>query len=101
MYKSASRALLVALLPLNLPLCRSATPSVDLYGDALPNGAIAIGAEADTGKPTIKVWEVATGQLRKEFVGHTGDITSLAFSDDGRLLASGSRDTTVLVWDLR
>jgi WD40 repeat protein len=49
---------------------------------------------------TIKVWEVATIKVRCELKGHQGDVRSLAFSPNGRLLASGSVDTTVLVWDL-
>jgi WD40 repeat protein len=34
------------------------------------------------------------------FRGHTGLVSSLAFSAEGQLLVSGSRDTTVKVWDL-
>lgn len=32
--------------------------------------------------------------------GHTAEVKSLALSPDGRLLASGSADQTVLVWDM-
>jgi WD40 repeat protein len=50
--------------------------------------------------PNVELWEVCSGAVRKEFGGHTGSVTALAFSDDGRLLASGSTDTTALVWDV-
>jgi len=53
------------------------------------------------GHRTIQLWEVATMRLRREFDGHQGAIRSLAFSPDGHLLASGSADTTVLIWDVR
>ena len=48
----------------------------------------------------IQLWELSTASVRKEFTGHAGDVTSLAWSADGRLLASGSADTTVLLWDV-
>jgi WD40 repeat protein len=53
------------------------------------------------GHRTIQLWEVATMKLRREFDGHQGAIRSLAFSPDGRLLASGSADTTILIWEVQ
>ena len=52
------------------------------------------------GDHSIQVYETQTGKLRLNLVGHVGPVNSLSFSPDSRLLASGSSDTTVLVWDL-
>lgn len=48
----------------------------------------------------VHLLEVATGAERQRFVGHQGRVPTLSFSADGRLLVSGSADTTALVWDM-
>jgi hypothetical protein len=48
----------------------------------------------------VRIWETATGKLRRTLRGHRGPVRSLAFSPGNRMLASGSEDTTVVVWDL-
>jgi RNA polymerase sigma factor (sigma-70 family) len=48
----------------------------------------------------IHLWEVATGKELHHFQGHRGEIRSLAFSANGRCLASASNDGTVLVWNV-
>jgi WD40 repeat protein len=46
----------------------------------------------------LKVWDVTTRRLIHLLNGHTGYCTSLDFSRDGALLASGSRDGTAIIW---
>jgi WD40 repeat protein len=49
----------------------------------------------------IRLWELASLGVRRELPGHAdGAIRALSYSPDGRVLVSGSADTTVLVWDV-
>ena len=51
-------------------------------------------------KVSIRLWEVASGANLATFWAHPTDVQSLAFSPDGTLLASGSFDGTILLWDV-
>ncbi len=49
---------------------------------------------------TVKLWDVATGQVKATLTGHDGSVGDVSWSPDGRTLASGSSDDTVKLWDV-
>jgi serine/threonine protein kinase/WD40 repeat protein len=49
--------------------------------------------------PTIRVWEAATGRLLVRLNGHTGWVSRLLFTKDGRRLISAASDQTIRFWD--
>ena len=51
-----------------------------------------------TGQVTL--WDVTTGTQLGVLTGHGKGVTQVAFSRDGRLLASSSTDNTIRIWDV-
>ncbi len=49
---------------------------------------------------TVKLWDVASGELKQTLEGHAGGVLSVAWSPDGETLASGSEDNTVKLWEV-
>ncbi|KAL8714828.1 MAG: hypothetical protein Q9220_001341 [cf. Caloplaca sp. 1 TL-2023] len=52
------------------------------------------------GDGSIRIWDSRIASTIVNFNGHRSAITELAFDNEGSRLASGSKDTDVIVWDL-
>src|SRR5438105_1975506 len=48
----------------------------------------------------IVFWDTASGQQIGAIKGHGKGVTSVAFSRDGKLIASSSTDNTIKIWDM-
>lgn len=74
---------------------------LDLTSSALcldfsPDGSLlAVGVDTQ-----LQIWDVADGTLISTLSGHAGQVTQLAFSADGKYLATAGNDNQLYLWQV-
>jgi WD40 repeat protein len=67
----------------------------------VPGGSAIASAAGNLEDFDVRLWGLRTGATVGGLTGHTGIIWQLAFSPDGQLLVSVSKDKTARIWDWR
>src|SRR5262249_32960831 len=49
--------------------------------------------------PEVILWETTTANQRCRLRGHNRQICAIAFSPDGRLIATAAQEETIVLWD--
>ncbi len=84
---------------LDLPKNKQIENSPDEDGRILDFQALQDGSVAVASDFSLKLYD-KNGFFQKEFVGHTGGVRAITASPDGRYLASGGEDQTIILWKL-
>jgi WD40 repeat protein/tRNA A-37 threonylcarbamoyl transferase component Bud32 len=85
-------------------LCSSG-PLPFLFGDGSELSGAAFSADgrrlavASSRDHAVQIWELAGGKKCHELRWHTVEVDGLAFSQDGRWLASGDKNGLIRIWD--
>jgi len=89
-------------LPNSTVLTKVQVPDLEFTSSMVhPDGRIFSTGTNNGSKSALLIWDISERTKIHEFTGHTDAIESISFSDNGYLVATGSRDGTCKIWDLR
>ncbi|HWY86222.1 MAG TPA: hypothetical protein VNX28_05840, partial [Gemmataceae bacterium] len=78
--------------------------SVDRFNEDWSGVGLAISQDGDllaqAAGRTACVWDLVAGKEIARLTGHDGNVTTMTFAPNAKTLATGSADTTVLIWDV-
>lgn len=57
------------------------------------------GSYNSTVDSTVRLWDVSTGKLVSEYMGHSKHVKRILFSRDGNSIVSASEDNTAILWN--
>lgn len=75
------------------------TPVYDVAWSPTENKVASCSNNNEEAKHTVYIWDGSTGNILSILEGHKGLINAIAWSPDGKYIASASFDYTVKVWD--
>ena len=78
---------------------RAGNKSISRVACSLDGTTIAGGAAGRDSPCSVFLWDARTGSLRQTLEGHRATVTDIAFSPDGKMLATTSIDNTIRFWN--
>ncbi|MEZ5347487.1 MAG: serine/threonine-protein kinase [Pyrinomonadaceae bacterium] len=66
-----------------------------------PDDAFLLTASGDSGSASVKIWDASNGKELISLRGHTGRVRAIAYSPDGKTIATGGRDGVIRLWNAK